>query len=178
MSSLTHSPESSTATLSEPATEDAPKNTILILPADIPESTTKSKSEPATKPAPKATLLTLPPEIKVMIFSLLEPSFSTCLGLASKRLYPIHRAIHGKVYLHIFNCFISDPYCYDHPLDYLTEWLGSGGLIFDVRKSKLVSIDSVRDEEAAPKEIVGRNLKRCALLTKSRQDFGFRSKCT
>jgi hypothetical protein len=31
-------------------------------------------------------------------------------------------------------------------------------LIFDVRKSKLVSINSVKDEEAAPKEIVGRNL--------------------
>jgi hypothetical protein len=60
----------------------------------------------------------------------------------------------------------------------LTEWLGSGGLIFYVRKTKLVSIDSVKDDEVAPNEIVGRNLKRCALLTKPRQNSGCRSKCT
>ncbi|KUJ19745.1 uncharacterized protein LY89DRAFT_779656 [Mollisia scopiformis] len=46
-----------------------------------------------------ATLVTLPPEILLLIFDYLNPAASTCLGLTCKKLYPVHRAIHGIVRL-------------------------------------------------------------------------------
>jgi hypothetical protein len=165
MSSLTQVPGFSTTTMSEPAIENAPKTTIRILSpaADILESTTKSRSETSTQRASKATLLTLPSEIKFMIFSLLEPSFSTCLGLASKSLYPIHRAIHANVRLYEYDCcFLTNPYCWFHPLDYLTRWLEAGGWVFGHRKRKLVPIDFLKNEIVVHKQARGSNLKRCA----------------
>jgi len=139
---LTNSPESSTHTKSELVAEYATKTTFVTN-----KSTTESRSEIAAEHKPKATLLTLPPEIKFMIFSLLEPSFSTCFGLASKSLYPIHRAIHGKVRLYEYNCcFLMNPWCWFHLLDYLTRWLEAGGWVFDHRKRKLVPIDFLRNK--------------------------------
>ena len=39
----------------------------------------------------------LPPEIHYAIFDLLDPIDSTCLGLASKHFYAIHRSMHGTI---------------------------------------------------------------------------------
>ena len=42
----------------------------------------------------------LPPEIQLSIFDHLDPVTSTCLGLSSKKLYPLHRSTHKKVGLY------------------------------------------------------------------------------
>ena len=42
-------------------------------------------------------LTELPAEIHLKVFDLLDLNSSTCLGLTCKKLYPIHRALHGVV---------------------------------------------------------------------------------
>lgn len=43
----------------------------------------------------KPTLDTLPPEIHNKVFAHLDPVTSLCAGLASKRLYEVHKSFHG-----------------------------------------------------------------------------------
>ena len=56
---------------------------------------------PAPAPAPPvlASLPLLPSELLLKIFAHLDPGNSICLGLTCKRLYLIHRSLHGSVRL-------------------------------------------------------------------------------
>jgi len=59
------------------------------------------------------------PEIHLEIFKYLDPVESTCLGLACKEFYPIHRQLHGTVSLQTKttrnNCLFS----------FLRDWHGN-----------------------------------------------------
>lgn len=68
----------------------------------------------------------LPPEIQLSIFDHLDPVASTCLGLSSKKLYPVHRSKHKKVGLfegtrdqHIPLCFHLKNWA---PQDLMLDW--------------------------------------------------------
>lgn len=49
----------------------------------------------STTSPPKAPIVNIPPKIKLMNLDLLDPISSTCLGLTTKVLYPIHKRLHG-----------------------------------------------------------------------------------
>jgi hypothetical protein len=70
----------------------------------------------------RTLILSLPAELLNAIFSLLDPVNSTCLGLTSKYLYPIHRSFQGTVSLDKW-----DPPAPAPPLARLIEtWIGGG----------------------------------------------------
>jgi hypothetical protein len=48
---------------------------------------------------PRANIANMPNEILFKIFKDLHPVFSACAGLTCKRLYAIHRHLHGTVKL-------------------------------------------------------------------------------
>lgn len=52
-------------------------------------------------PSGPLTLSTLPPELHFAIFDQLDPIDATCLGLANRHLYSIHRRMHGSVPLSV-----------------------------------------------------------------------------
>lgn len=54
-----------------------------------------------TAPGARLTFTTLPTEMHFAIFDFLDPIDATCLGLASKHLYAIHRRLHGAVPLSV-----------------------------------------------------------------------------
>jgi hypothetical protein len=62
-----------------------------------------SKLTPSTHTVQNSKLLTLPPEIHLRIFKHLDRCSSTCLGLTSEVLYPLHFSLRGKVPLR-FSC--------------------------------------------------------------------------
>jgi hypothetical protein len=57
-------------------------------------------NNPYTYHPNKQYLTTLPPELQLSIFESLDPVSSTCLGLTSRKLYPMHRAAHKNVGLY------------------------------------------------------------------------------
>lgn len=56
------------------------------------------EQQPASGPL---TLSTLPPELHFAIFDQLDPIDATCLGLANRHFYSIHRRMHGSVPLSV-----------------------------------------------------------------------------
>lgn len=70
--------------------------------------------------------LALPSELLLKIFSHLDPGTSTCLGLTCKRLYVLHRSLHGSVRLetrcHTARSLASGPKLYE----LLEEWYEPG----------------------------------------------------
>jgi F-box-like len=61
-------------------------------------STVTCPPHPQTPPV-LSSLALLPSELLLKIFSDLDPVYSTCLGLTCKRLYVLHRELHGSVRL-------------------------------------------------------------------------------
>lgn len=87
----------------------------------------------------KSTLITLPNEVKLMIIQKLDIIDSTCLGLASKSFYPLHKAVHGfvpllakRLYWVVSRKNEHSPkirYCKSWYLTtFIKEWMGSRGL--------------------------------------------------
>lgn len=56
---------------------------------------------PANLPTQSTTIFpSLPPEIHIEIMSHCDAVTATCLGLTSKRFYPMYKSIHGTVKLY------------------------------------------------------------------------------
>ncbi|KAH8817057.1 hypothetical protein F5884DRAFT_778338 [Xylogone sp. PMI_703] len=68
----------------------------------------------------------LPPELKLNIFDNLDPVSSTCLGLSSKKLYPLHRSVHKNVGLYEQSQESRVPLAFKlrdwMPDDYVLDW--------------------------------------------------------
>jgi hypothetical protein len=75
----------------------------------------------------------LPAEIQFSIFDHLDPVASTCLGLSSKKLYPVHRSKHKKVSLFEGSRDKDIPLCL-----HLKNWAPQD-LMLDWETEKLVS---------------------------------------
>jgi len=80
-------------------------------------------------------LTTLPPELQLSIFETLDPVSSTCLGLTSRKLYPMHRARHKKVGLYEGSYDSGRPLCV-----LLKDW-APDNLMLDWESERLVSKD-------------------------------------
>jgi hypothetical protein len=87
-------------------------------------------------------LTTLPPELQLSIFDSLDPVSSTCLGLTSRKLYPLHRARHKKVGLY------EGSYDHGHPLCILLKDWAPDDLMLDWESERLVSRDRYRAIQA------------------------------
>ncbi|KAH8602913.1 hypothetical protein B0O99DRAFT_604653 [Bisporella sp. PMI_857] len=97
---------------------------------------TKSTSYPRND---KPYLSNLPPEIQLSIFDTLDPVSSTCLGLTSKKFYPLHRSAHKNVGLYDQSSEKGLPLCY-----LLKDW-APNDMVLDWRSEKLVSRDRYGD---------------------------------
>jgi hypothetical protein len=72
----------------------------------------------------KPVLVTLPPEIHLIIFRYLDRCSSTCLALASKRLYPIHKSIRGTRIPLAAYCTLADNKTGKHLYKLIWDWMG------------------------------------------------------
>jgi len=83
----------------------------------------ESPSQPQEAPP---NLALLPSELLLKIFSHLDPGNSTCLGLTCKRLYKLHRLLHGSVRLET-RCYTAhSPAPGPKLYEMLEEWYGPG----------------------------------------------------
>lgn len=97
----------------------------------------------------KRTLDNLPTELYLLIFGYLNPIASTCFGLTCRKLYPLHRALHGSVSLAteqpvtLFGATPQEPKTISLELNFfLRRWLGPS-LFYDRYKSlKIVRKDA------------------------------------
>jgi hypothetical protein len=78
-----------------------------------------------SQPAPP-TLTLLPSELLLKIFSHLDPGSSACLGLTCKRLYLLHRSLHGSVRLETRCHTALSPAPGPKLYEMLEEWYGPG----------------------------------------------------
>jgi len=85
----------------------------------ILEQTTKQVQETSSTPTSLPGPL---PELQPQIFSYLNPCFSTCLGLTYKRLYAVHRQLHGTVTAVEFDYVGPTKLNWFRLCDYLNEW--------------------------------------------------------
>jgi len=84
----------------------------------------------------RANIANIPNEILIRIFHYFHPVFSTCAGPTCKRLYAIHRSLHGTVELlhRVYWCVERWPN-YDawRPLHYfLKEWMGEDRVYYEL----------------------------------------------
>jgi hypothetical protein len=77
-----------------------------------------------------AYLTNLPPELHLSIFDNLDPVSSACLGLTSKKFYPMHRSAHRKVGLYQGA---------EQPLHVLLKDWTPSDLVLDWESERLVS---------------------------------------
>lgn len=75
---------------------------------------------PTHRPSSRMVITDLPSEIHFAIFDFLDPIDSTCLGLANKHFYAIHRRMHGSVALSSRR---------EGPNDLEWAWRGAGPLV-------------------------------------------------
>jgi hypothetical protein len=76
-----------------------------------------------------------------MIFKELDCVGSTCLGLASKRLYSIYKGLHGKVSLTAWCLLPSRRYSGRHLYELLGEWIAP--LMFCRPKRKFITAEKM-----------------------------------
>jgi hypothetical protein len=85
----------------------------------------------------KDMLTTISTEIQLMIFENLDRASSTCLGLASKHLYAIHKSIHGHVPLTAWCMLPPGRYNGKHLFELIGEWMSP--LVFCRPQMKFVT---------------------------------------
>jgi F-box-like len=93
-------------------------------PSCQPHKITPPPKPPPHDIRPTPTLTNLPVEITLHILSYLNPGHSACLGLTCKRLYKLHREIHGNVSLHT-RCPVGEGPGLQL-LEFLGEWYPPG----------------------------------------------------
>jgi hypothetical protein len=83
-----------------------------------------------------------PDEVILLIFEKLHPVTSTCLGLTCKKLYPIHRSLHGTVGLKrtVLGTWQGSP----HLGELLGRWVGLELYYFEPLE-KFVTNDQIGD---------------------------------
>lgn len=89
--------------------------------ANNPQSNAIVKQTTARK---LSILETIPNEVLLLLFETLKPTSSACLGLTCRKLYPIHRALHGTVSVKskvLYRPYVSRDYIYLY--DLLDEWV-------------------------------------------------------
>ncbi|KAK8045059.1 F-box domain-containing protein [Apiospora rasikravindrae] len=95
-------------------------------------------------PGEKLQIMHLPAEIHFAIFDWLDPIDSTCLGLASRHFYAIHRRMHGTVPLSARR---------QGPNDMEWAWRLAGPLL-DLEKNKAQGITTTKAQEQAQADAV------------------------
>jgi hypothetical protein len=103
----------------------------LSEPSPCPSFLNESEKHPnelTDHPPPRLT--TLPPELHLSIFDNLDPVSSACLGLTTKKFYPLHRSAHRKVGLYQGA---------EQPLHELLKNWKPKDLVLDWESEKLVS---------------------------------------
>ncbi|KAK8116184.1 hypothetical protein PG984_012686 [Apiospora sp. TS-2023a] len=95
-------------------------------------------------PGEKLQLMHLPAEIHFAIFDWLDPIDSTCLGLASRHFYAIHRRMHGTVPLSARR---------QGPNDMEWAWRLAGPLL-DIEKNKAQGITTTKAQDEAQADAV------------------------
>ena len=84
-------------------------------------------SDPKSElPRPPPHLTTLPAELQLAIFKELHPVDSTCLGLACRLLYPIHRDLNGTVVLNAMY-MVLNKCVFVRLAELLRQWGGRSG---------------------------------------------------
>ncbi|RFU25442.1 hypothetical protein B7463_g10896, partial [Scytalidium lignicola] len=106
----------------------------------------KHYSTPVEAPR-RSHLNDLPPELKLNIIETLDPVSSACLGLSSRKLYPLHRSVHKKVGLYEQSQESKVPLAFKlrdwMPNDYVLDWQGERF----VRKERLAELEEKRRRE-------------------------------
>ena len=87
---------------------------------------------------PTSKLLSISTELQLMIFKLLDPASSTCLGLTNKAFYQIHWGIHGKVSLSAYCMLPPNQYSGVHLWKLLEKWVGRD-MIVDWNQRKFLA---------------------------------------
>lgn len=95
----------------------------------------------------RSRLTDLPNELKLNIFETLDRASSACLGLSSRKLYPLHRSVHKNVGLYEQSPDSQVPLAFRlkdwMPKDYALDWQSEKF----VKRDRLAGLEAERKRE-------------------------------